>query len=53
MGQRLLRYTKEKIKRKQQMLWQKKPESQQLQKADIAEKDVGVKSHVLFELSEI
>ena len=30
-----------------------KSASQQLQKADKAEKDVGVKSHVLFELSEI
>lgn len=40
--------TKEEMQKKQRILWQKKPASQQLQKADKAENDVRVKSHVLF-----
>ena len=53
MGQRLLRLTKGEIKRKQRIFWQKKSAGQQLQKADKAEKDVGVKSHILFVQCEV
>ena len=48
MGQRRLKPMKEEIQGKQRIIGQEKPVSQQLQKADKAEKDVGVNSHILF-----
>ena len=51
MGQRLLRHMKKGIQEKRRIICPKKPAGQQLQKADKTEKDVGVISHVLFELS--
>ena len=48
MGQRRLKPMEEEVQGKQRIICQKKPVSQQLQKADKAEKDVGVKFQILF-----